>query len=598
VRTAKDLALTAAAAPYTAAKVVQGVIALQRPYLDFRRAESSLALGGGFSRQRLQSAILQGTPLLPGANQNPALTAGGLGPRDVLELNARTGVMPLSAESTVNVASSIRAAALSPGMGGLNESQLARLLGNARNLGIVRGGTPRALDLSATKYFDQLQWVTSTATMQGFDASRFSQAFSQALQLGGRVGTANTSSMAAFFSRMSGGGTAEMRSGTGEVGLLSDLQAASRKFGAAGHPTQNMMLFSAMGGKFPTSDDALRRKLGLSKAQFQSMTATPIAQQALLDYKQAVQSGDLAGAAQYLGLLVNGDPTAMQHLFQQSAFGRAFKNNPELRGRVRASLFGTSLERSLGFDATLPSQGAGRGKFAPPVSADLLRAATAASQATGVPVEDILAVSAAESGNNPAAHAKGSTATGAFQVTRGTAARFGFTQADMYDVNKGAMVAARRLQEAHSAANAAGRSDTNYALAMAAYHEGQGRMGAILAGNVSAEGRADVSRFERARRQYSNMPIPELQRLATSQTADVQGSQYIYESSNAVIAVFRNIVGEGDKLAQTFSSIGGALRGALGGGHMDAPMHHSMSPGMIPLDALPGSAARGAPSRP
>lgn len=561
LRTAMDIAIATAGAPFAIGKAVSGLVGMQQPYLNFRIGGSQLARAGGFNMNDLQSRILPSGFLnsaVPGLGQSDQMRALGLGPSDVLRNLNSYGVAPRSASEAVNIASTIRSAYIAPGIG-LNENVLGGLLGQARNSGAVQGGTEAAFNMSAQRYFSELQKVTATATSLGVDRSRFANIFTQTMATG--IGVPNPATASNFIGRMLNSGSPEMRSGQGVVGLMGDINKSMANLGPGGGPVQNigLMSFFQNQGGMPTSEAGLKKALGVSDSTWNAMVGTPVAQGALHGYLAAVNSGDKAGAAQYVGQLIQGQPQIAERIFQGSIYGRAFGANADLGPRARSGFLGTSLSRSLAFSSTLPGQGAtanvGGTMMAPVLSPSIYQAALQASQKTGVPMPTLLALAGAESrGDSGATSSAG--AIGAFQVMPATAAQYGYTAEDMRDPVKAAIVAAKEFKKNQAMARAHGVPEGQIdQVAMGSYNWGRGHTDQIAAGNMPNETRGDITRFTNYQAQYSNGAIPELQTQATGDVANIKAAEYITNASDVVVKAFDWVATAANRAAAALSSI-------------------------------------------
>jgi hypothetical protein len=122
---------------------------------------------------------------------------------------------------------------------------------------------------------------------------------------------------------------------------------------SAGIP-QNMMIssyFRSHGGT-PTTEDALRKSLGVSSDNWGEMTRGSAARGAVQGYLSAMQSGDSGGAYQYLGTLLQGHPDIQTQLFEGSGYNNL---GPNITPRARAGMLGVTLPQSLGLGSPTTS---------------------------------------------------------------------------------------------------------------------------------------------------------------------------------------------------------------------------------------------------
>lgn len=596
-RTARDIALATTAAPWVMGKFVQGVVGMARPYLDFRIAEAQIARAGQFDRNALDAMIMPAgafNSAVPGAGQSAAMRALGLSPHAVLRNIQNTGIAPRSAAEAFTLAGSVRSAYMAPGIG-LDESVLARLLGNAMTSGAVRGGTPRALDLSAQKYFSELQRVTTTATSLGVDRSRLTNTFAS-LMASTRTGIPNASSAADLIARLSGSGAPNMRNGTGVLSLTQGAQESAGQLGAGGDVIGNIgvMSYFQRHGNMPTTEAGLQKAMGVTKEQWRAITGTAAGQKLLQGYLSAIGQGDKAGALQYFGELVKGSgPLAlpiMERIYKGSIYGESFANNPDLYMRGEKRFLHAELGDVAALNSTTPGQGRGPSGAAAVPSSAMMQAAQKASAETGVPVSTILAISSAESNNDLRARSSAG-ALGPFQIMPSTMTQYTdpetgqrYKPEDAFNPEKAARVAALEFKKNQEAARKAGVPEQQVdAVSMGAYNAGRGRIPQIMRGQMADETRSDIQRFTSAQIQYGNMAIPEQRTLATGDVAGLKAAEYISNSVDVVVKGFDMAAGA----ATRFAAAADHAAQQLGKGHTGIPFSVAPGAGSLPHSTAP-----------
>jgi hypothetical protein len=332
------LGLGVAFAPNIASAAYRKLYSMQAPWLNFRIASADLGRAGGFNSRDLERMILpQGflkneMGAFAGAGIPERMKRLGLSPQQVLQNIGYTGVVPTTAEGAFGTAASIRSAYLSPNMG-LSEQQLGNMLGQGYALGTVKPG-------AENKYFETLQRVMTVATGAGLDRSRVGSTMSSLLQgaaSAGALSSPNFNALGDMWNRLVQSGAPGMRSGEGVVSYANAVNASLGSMGIGGDVGKTTILqsFLMRTGGLPKSEDALRRRLGVSKKDWDSSWVSgSAAQQALQAYLQAANDNNPL-ALNYLSALTVGHPEIADTIFSGSAFG----NMPDYQKQFFAAQF-------------------------------------------------------------------------------------------------------------------------------------------------------------------------------------------------------------------------------------------------------------------
>lgn len=572
LKIATSVISAAVGAPYAANKAYAGFLGMQRPYTDFRIKASELGRGGAFNGSDLANMILPSgagsyVPR-PGMGRSGEMQALGLGPQDVLRSLSAYGVPTRSARQGLDTAESVRAAYLAPGMM-LPEDQLAKMAGQAR--------TATFGQFNNNTYFSQLQKIMALATTQGLDSSRLASSWSGMIQAASSSSVSmNTQGMGDFFSRMVGSGAPNMRTGEGQISMMNDFSNSMAGLGTSGNVAGNVVMSSFLQhAGSPKDEESLRTALKVDKGQWNQMMSTPAAQNALQSYIGAMKAGNGVAAQQYLGVIVNsaGNPAGMTDTIMNTA---GFGNLGYLQPIANKNFMGTSLNNSLAAGSTLSSQGMSLGGVAPMAPSDLMPLIAKKADELGIPLNEAMALFAKESNFRSNATVKGSSATGLGQVTKGTAAQFGYSQSDMLDPEKNIDASLRYYAEQRKKYGTGGG-------AYEAYHYGPGS---------GIYNTADAAQFNGLSNQYSNNKdvLPYLNKRADEQTANLKASEYVSNVNDVVVAGLTKVADAAERAAAALYKLGsmpGATQRMPGG---------FMSPdGMwVPLSTPSGQASAGA----
>jgi hypothetical protein len=560
-----------AKAPYTANQKLAGMYAVGQQYRDFEVSQRRLGAAGGFAGRDLEALTLSHSNL-PGQGLPQELRTFGMSPEDVTRYAGAYGVPQRSARGTLDVAEQARLASLAPGMG-LSEESAAKMAGQARSMTFG--------SFSTAEYFTRLQKVMGMATTQGLDSSRLASSWSGFLQTAASSSASvNTGSLADFFSRGVGSGAPSMRAGEGQADILTGFNQSMASLGTSGNMAGNVVMSSFLGKNGnPQSEESLRKSFGMSKKDWDQLVSTPTGQRALSNYIGAAKAGNGMVAQQALGVLISGHPELEDRILS----GGGFVVPDYLKDTVRTNVFGGSYLNQTAYGSTQAGQGSSLGGMAPMPGTPLFEKIKSAADRNGVPLDVLMATVSKESGFNPSARARGSSATGLGQVTAGTAAQFGYSQSDMLDPDKNLDATAKYLAEQLRATG--GNADQAYQR----FHYGPG------SGVFNQE---DNAVFETRRQQYSNLAdTTDAQgRTATGQTASLSASRYadanLSPVADAIVASFRGASQAVDGLTTSANGAAAALA-KIAGTHQLGFSIPSKAPatGSYPFDIPGGSSA-------
>ena len=382
----------------------------------------------------------------------------------------------------------------------------------------------------------------------GLDSSHLASAWSGYLQAAASTSlSTNVSSSADFFARGVASGAPNMRTGEGQMAIMSGFNDSMDSLGTSGNMAGNVVMSSFLSHSGnPQSEEALRRSFGMSKKDWDQLVSTPAGQRALSNYLGAAKAGNGMVAQQALGALISGHPELEDKILKGGGF-----NLPDyLQDTVRNNVFGGGYKNQVAYGSTLPSQGMSSGGMAPQVPTELLPKIKAAADKYGIPADALMATIAKESSFKNTAPWAGHNAAGLGQIMPGTAQSMGYSPDDRMDPDKNIDMTARYYAEQYKATN--GNADAAYQR----YHYGP---------NSGVFNQEDNAAFETRRQQYSNTAdsTDAAGRTATGQTAGLSASRYadanLSPIADAVVASFRGATQAVDELTHSATGAAAAL---------------------------------------
>lgn len=277
-----------AKAPFTINDAAQALTGLARPYVDYRYGSAALGRMGGWDGTAFAGLALGGLK----TRGNVPISG-----EEALSLASSFGIGTESPEAAARLAGDIKDASRMEFMPNVDPRVLGGFAGQMANMGATFA-TPgvrarvngedagpqaimRAGASSLHPFFKDLQRTLIPAFAQGIDASRAMASVGALARVAAINGGAGTSLSAAgdFFTRYAMSGAAAARTGDIQMSAMQGMAKAASGSGYGGDAVQNYMLNAAVersgGLKALTTDEGLRRFLGVSKSQYAEMTATP-----------------------------------------------------------------------------------------------------------------------------------------------------------------------------------------------------------------------------------------------------------------------------------------------------------------------------------
>ncbi len=531
---AADAAIAVVTAPIALAKIYEGALGAAEPFVDLRMGAADISRGGGFYTPDLINSVYPDDK-----SKTPAwMRRNGYTPETALGALRSYGVSPTSAAGSVGLLNSIGDAQFAPTLGGLGFDRLAQSLGLAQTLGAKVRGTnapgmsgdfafgpgvdgqtyhlpgDRELDgqrnAVASGYFRQLQRVMTAATQAGLDHSQVLSSVEGLMRQTASAGGAEVDSgkLSSYWWRLASSGAPSMRTGEGQMSALSGMQSAINSSGLGGGVSQNAALNMYLGknGGLPKTSDSLARFLGVDPSNMQP------AEKAAFDAAlKAGQSGNQAIFSEYAKTFLNADPERWAKIVEGSGIApKGSYLTPLITSKVTGEGLPGFFARTTGQD--LP-QGAGLGMGE--LNGNLRDQILAAANSNDLPASVLGSLVVQESGGNPNAANKATSAVGVAGLTAAARRDMGLPDADRFDPSKNLDAGARYLNRELTAAHG------NMREALIRYHDGDGNFdkgidkgGTAYADNILAR---------------ANDPVSLKQALAHTGQIGMQGSEESYK---------------------------------------------------------------------
>ena len=553
-RTAMDVAATVVAAPYVGNRMFSGIVGMQAPWLNYDIAAQGLArgAGGGFHGVDVLRTMvnMNKAGMAPGAGLSSYAQMFGLDPKHTMQAITNLYGVPLRHPyDATHIAASVRMASLAGGMN-LPEDQIFKMLGGATSMGIV-GRNQAGRD----QYLRQLQKTMAVATREGVDQSKLAAGWQTFVQTAASSGLgSHLGSLSSFFRGLMSSGAPGARTGQMQASIFAGTQQAIQGIGVTGNSGMNIAVMSALGSRLPTTEAELTKSLGITIDH-----KNPAQVKALQNYLAAAKNHSPFALEMLQPLLSGQSPDTLRKFLEKSPLLRSMPIG--MRNVAEANLMGISVTQLTAMQAAKSGTGAAAMKGLMPYQDPNLKfVLSKQSDQTGLSRATIGALVMTESSGNPTAH--NGSAVGLTQVTPGAVADYNkahgtsYTMADVtrnqsLNLDIGTWYYQKMLTMAGG----------NQTLAYGMYNWGPAHKNDILTGNVPAEYKNNMARFDRNLAAGGDMEqvLKDQRTLALGGAADLQGSRYITEVSDKVVAAFTTAAGAVDALSQAASRAANTL---------------------------------------